>query len=522
MKTLSTLFLAASIAFPAFAQAADQVITAPPAGATKTLFSRNSVGLQMDMFAGFDNFELYGWAQEIYEDGDDVYMANPVCPFLYDTYIKGKKTALGYSFPMPQPIYYYDQNGTQEMFLVDMFYLDPTDGEYFRDTTEGRSYDLEKQANGQYKFDYLGFHVQSSSWGSYYFTDRLLGVCESSTGEWLGFSELTCRLIPFDSTLLTPPANLATKQYQFTYGVNGCMVELGFDGDDAYLKGILSEQPETWIKGKKNGNNVTFPSGQYIGIADGLTIFFAGAQIQEGEYGDQTAVVSDSFTMTYDAASDSYASDEAIQLCAGPELDEEYVTFYACEFRPVPENVNPTPSAPQFVDFMNFDNDLEFGRIRFSIVGLNAEGDVLNWDRLSYALFIDDEIYSLDPADYTRLEDEMIWVPADFADNWDILVYPQGVRSVYFYANVEDNIAVQVRYLDDNGVFHYSKKLVVNADGSLGEDDAVKSLFNSNDIVGRERVDLLGRRSAKDAKGFGIDICRMADGTYRAVKSVNK
>lgn len=505
-----TLALLASVATVAMAGTPElgkgDVILTPPAEATSTIYSRNSVGLQMDMFSRFENFELYGWAQDVRFDGDDVYLQNPICPFLYDSWIKGKKTALGLEFPMPQPIYYFDEEGKEQLFMVDLFYYDPAEGVYERDTEQGRSYVLEDQGNGQYKFDYLGLINDNGI----FYTYRTLSVCEDN-GYWMGFSELSCRLIPFDNTMVTPPAGLQVETMQLNYVTNGYYVNVARDGQDLYVQGLLETNPTAWAKGTFNeaGTEVSF-SSQYLGVADGLTIFMTGAKYG-GQTGQQLVPV-DSFTLTYDESENSYTG-SMLWFCAGPELDEDYTLYEKLKITPRNPDPDPTPGMVTVQSWFNFDDVLEFGYVKFNLNGLNAEGDVLGWDNLSYALFIDGDIYTLDPADYSRLPEEMEWIPANFTDRWDILAFDRGLRSVYFYAEVQNSLAIQQRYLAEDGTLHYGEKAY-----AYGESDGVDAIGEDLRIVGEENYDLLGRRTEADAFGPKVRILRLSDGSLKATK----
>lgn len=515
-KTLRLLMaVAAMIPTLGYAQTYDEygVITAPPANAKKTTYCRNSIGLQLSiLIAEPENFEAYGWACDLYEDGNTVYMANPLCSYPMDTYTKGTKTDKGISFPMPQPIYHYEQNGKQETFTVDLYMFDNTQGGYVPDRTPNRTFDLELQESGDYKFDYVGVHTDSSMMGTYYYTDYCLGLTEGSTSDYLGISELTLRLIPFDNTMVQAPADLATEQYQFTYGYSGHYVNIGIKGEDIYIQGMNEYQPENWVKGTIKDNVASFPSMQYLGVADGLTVFFSGAE----KNGEDT-VGTDTLVMDYDPKSNTYSPRQLIWLTSTPEKDETFVLYESPEFKPVPEKLDPNICAPIINSVMNYDKTLEFGRIKFHLNGLNKVGDVLPSDRISYAAYIDEEIYTLDPADYTRLSEEMEWIPYSFTDNWDILVYDRGERTLYFYAEAEDVVGIQARYLDDNGELHYSPVANYYLEGS-----AVEKVEDNAVIVSETNYDIMGRPVSNTYQGLSIRVLKMSDGTTRSIKNFRK
>jgi len=53
--------------------------------------------------------------------------------------------------------------------------------------------------------------------------------------------------------------------------------EVAFDGDDVYLNGFNSLLPNAWIKGHRDGDNLVFPSDQFLGSYGDLLYFKGGA-----------------------------------------------------------------------------------------------------------------------------------------------------------------------------------------------------------------------------------------------------
>lgn len=80
-------------------------------------------------------------------------------------------------------------------------------------------------------------------------------------------------------TPVTAPAGLQTETYSlsafsfYSYSQVSYDVEVGYDGNDAYVKGLLSMMPEGWIKGVKNGNTITFAKDQYLGEAEAHDVY---------------------------------------------------------------------------------------------------------------------------------------------------------------------------------------------------------------------------------------------------------
>lgn len=74
-----------------------------------------------------------------------------------------------------------------------------------------------------------------------------------------------------NATPTEAPTGLETETYIYNglsfvdMGSVTYNVQVGFDGNDVYIQGLLRALPQGWIKGVKNGNQMTFAMGQCLG-----------------------------------------------------------------------------------------------------------------------------------------------------------------------------------------------------------------------------------------------------------------
>lgn len=110
-----------------------------------------------------------------------------------------------------------------------------------------------------------------------------------------------------DKSLVVPPAGLETRTYDttvesfadYSYAKGSYPVNIGFDGDDAYMQGLLFFASQAWIKGKRNADgSLTFPRNQYIGTVQGYEVYVVPCDDEEN--------ILEDFTFTYDAENDTY------------------------------------------------------------------------------------------------------------------------------------------------------------------------------------------------------------------------
>ena len=101
---------------------------------------------------------------------------------------------------------------------------------------------------------------------------------------------LSLTAVAQDNEVVTPPTGLQTESWMLTaqrydaseYTVDAFLsLHVGFDGQDVYVQGLNMYLPETWVKGTRNGNQLTFKTNQYYGdMSDsdgtGYDTYFAG------------------------------------------------------------------------------------------------------------------------------------------------------------------------------------------------------------------------------------------------------
>ena len=84
------------------------------------------------------------------------------------------------------------------------------------------------------------------------------------------------------ATVVTPPEDLQCEDYVLmASGIDDNIISgllsVGFSGNDVYVQGLCPDMPDSWIKGKVNGNKIMFGRGQFFGKARGVfSMYFEG------------------------------------------------------------------------------------------------------------------------------------------------------------------------------------------------------------------------------------------------------
>jgi len=139
----------------------------------------------------------------------------------------------------------------------------------------------------------------------------VFGAIYANSQEWAGYADYSSVYTPTtqaEDVLVELPAGVETQVYNFqANGYDGTPfkynVNVGVDNNDIYIQGIFSDVPQSWIKGTREGNTITFAQDQYIGQVAGKPNYMAGGQTNAEGKKD----ICD-FVLNYDEATDTYTN----------------------------------------------------------------------------------------------------------------------------------------------------------------------------------------------------------------------
>lgn len=137
-----------------------------------------------------------------------------------------------------------------------------------------------------------------------------LGAVWYDSNEWVGFADYNSKYTPkISEELVALPQGVETQMYKFR-GMDymsskeiGYNVEVAFDGQDMYMKGLFSDTPNAWVKGSFDGHTATFASSQFLGKVPQNTAsyyFMAVNRMNTSEIQD--------FTLTYDESTSTFSN----------------------------------------------------------------------------------------------------------------------------------------------------------------------------------------------------------------------
>ena len=222
--------------------------------------------------------EQSGALSLVFAPDNKVYIQHPVSTSYYDGWVEGTLSEDGKTITVPMGQYIAYARSLEMAVQVAMFTYNDSLGTYtYDESIEELTYTINDDGtitqNGTDQNHILG--TMNRAFGD---------VFQYLDYEWLQSGDYATVYVPAVEQPLTPPADLTTDYYFMTTAVNDGMdwdaystvVEMGFDGSDVWLKGISQYLPDAWIKGVRDGDEITFHNPQLLGSYEQLIYFKCG------------------------------------------------------------------------------------------------------------------------------------------------------------------------------------------------------------------------------------------------------
>lgn len=252
----------------------------------------------------------------IIEDGDNVYIKNPICKYTTGAWVKGTKNGDTITVAAHQPLTYNSNYSTTISLRWGVI------------TAAGNIANADDHAEG-FKFSVDGnvltlegttAYDQTVTADAYY-----MGAFWDDDNTATGYGDAET-VLTYDEGYVPPSTELVTlpagTEYTGWY-MNGTSVtsssetpiknqsvNVAIVGNDVYVQGISAEFPAAWVKGTMDGNTIKFDQFQYVGKYSAYDCWFVGINPATGEMKDAMA--------TYDAAAKTitFADDVIINAAA--------------------------------------------------------------------------------------------------------------------------------------------------------------------------------------------------------------
>lgn len=440
-----------------------------------------------------DNDNTY-WAdlegaetQITFGSNDSVYFYNPITQFPTYSYMAGKQVGDTIYISTPQPIY---QQWNEDYTETTTVYI-----------TKYRKHMLNAD---QYNFvpdsiDTTVKYVIKDGTIELVDGDSVMIGLGNSEKTWGGYGNMSDTMEPFNDTELTIPDGVETQTYSMVSADASKGVNVAFDGDKVYVQGFSSSLPDGVIEGTIEGDSITFPSFQYLGVNTDyhFYFYFVGARTdtvyEDGEgYLEYTLLPEVKFA--YDKETGTFSTDKSILTNAGKGVlsyDESYDKPVFSKFNDVPA----TPADPIIDYYMPYNDDSGYGGLMFVLPTEDNDGNWINPENMTYEIYLDDNVLEFTPDTYMGLEENMTEVPYYFTDDMDFSMQ-DGEHVLYFYEQGFNRLGVQSIYRG-GGERRVSNIVYTQPSGINGVNAGSKA-------VSTEVYDLSGRRVTTPQHGIYI------------------
>lgn len=358
---------------------------------------------------------------------------------------------------------------------------------------------------------------------------KLLGMC-TEAGEWYGYGDYIQQYTVFDQQPVAPKDETKATQMSITYYDSGQMYgrvkKVVREGNDIYIAGLNKNIPSGWAKGTISGNKATFSGHQYMGL-DTVTASYAffepvsHSMVWDSEIGDsiESLTLADAITFDYDADKGTLNTDSTFVANQGYKMFNQVFTYDGATIEPWTEKAaTPLAVDASTMSYMPFSEEYGYGLLAFAPSEFDADGYILDANKLYYSIYLDDDVLTIDPDDYTLFPYETTEIPFTYSDMLDFVNYA-GMWQVYTFVTGIDRIGVQMIYKGGGEV----RKSAITYISATDEDpSAVSNVAQTGKVAGVTYTDLSGRRVSRPGKGLFIQTTRLADGTITTSKRLFK
>lgn len=455
-------------------------------------------------------------------DNKTIYINNPIGAYYSDAWIKGERTTGDtIEVKLPQQFVHEEYDGMSNDAWL--YKLVPVKVEQ-----DGETYTTFKPDSTSQTVKYV-WRNDSIVLVNTTQDSKLLGMC-TEAGEWYGYGDYIQQYTVFGQQPVAPKDETKATQMSITYYDSGQrygrVKKVVREGNDIYIAGLNKNIPSGWAKGTISGNKATFSGHQYMGL-DTVTASYAFFEpvshnmVWDSEIGDsiESLTLADAITFDYDADKGTLSTDSTFVANQGYKMFNQVFTYDGATLEPWTEKAaTPLAVDASTMSYMPFSEEYGYGLLAFAPSEFDADGYILDANKLYYSIYLDDDVLTIDPDDYTLFPYETTEIPFTYSDMLDFVNYA-GMWQVYTFVTGIDRIGVQMIY---KGGGEVRKSAITYISATEEDPSAVSNVAQTGKVAGITYTDLSGRRVSRPGKGLFIQTTRLADGTITTSKRLFK
>ena len=432
-------------------------------------YSRNSNAYFYFWGYIFDSQIAGGVGNVVFGADNTVYFKNIISQYNCASWTKGKIEGNKIKIEFPQKCLSYSG---YDYYLV-----------YGTIDWESDNFDITYADNNVLTLDYnTETGVISTPADSPFATGETLVAMVADDESWVGYADYNLNYTKMTDTPLEAPDGITTEQYALAGdGYAGSLVQVGFSGNDVYVKGLVASLPDNWIKGTLTDGQVTFKSGQYIGPDEdaGYHIYLMAANGEEkydelyDEYYMEYTFADNDITFDYDPATKKLTNGSTFLLNCGKDVVYYTTAIENGMMAPFTE-VAATPAAPENLTIQQYTLDYfragyGWGYFTFDLPSSDVDGNYILPEKMSYVVYAringEEKQLTFSHYDHQYLDEDMSEFVYGFSDGWDFsasgtehyvyyfVVGPEayGIQSIYRGAGEERRSEITWAYVDGLG-----------------------------------------------------------------------
>lgn len=352
---------------------------------------------------------------------------------------------------------------------------------------------------------------------------------------WCGFSEtaISLKIGGADKEGVVLPDGVETTPFSYIYDSSlfgfvpldgkpdfGYRVNVGFDGDDVYMGGVFIDAPNSWIKGRKEGNKLIFPEKQYVGTMSGVLDFYLMFGKWTSEEHEDLELMPEGTEMVFEYDEESgtiKATDKDVIMLMNASEEE----VYALQFVEDPVYIyQPVASgAPMAPWGLKYEQGKSYGRFDINLPNITEDGVLLYPENMYYNVYLDGQLLTFYADENSDFTEDTANIPYTLNKTSIVRVKYASWHEMIVSAVGFETIGVQSVNVWE-GVTYCSPITTLNI--KTGEvTTGVEQI--SSEATGDASVtyyDLSGRKVANPAKGIYVVSKTFSDGTVKVAKEV--
>ena len=354
--------------------------------------------------------------------------------------------------------------------------------------------------------------------------DTYYGIVYEDEGEWEwdGAVYWNFKAEPLTETYAVLPEGVEAEEFVLQYDEGAKPVQLAIVGNKVYVQSY-STVPG-WYVGTISGDKVTFENNQFLGYDTRYTSFqwLTTATLSEEwdeEYEEYytAATITDRLEFDYNAEARTLTAPENTALFINGAKDRiYYAERYLNPRFFVFNEVAAVPADPEITNWWDYDEYYESAELDFNISTTDVDGNYITPAKLSYQVYVDDELFVFEQDEYEDLDGDYDELPYGYSDGYWI-----GETYLSLFFQPAKSVGLQSIYRG-GGVENRSNIVVYDLEtGDTGLVTGI-SRTETKTVSDEGYYDATGRKVAADAKGFVIKTVTFADGSKKSYKVIRK